>query len=79
MYFLQTIWETFCALLGWLWQVASAFGSYLGISEGIAKYAIYIAIIVLLAFDPLGVSNRDKRMAKRTVNVIVDIVNRLRK
>lgn len=79
MYFLQELLQVVWVVLGWFWQIVVAFGSYLGVGEAITKYAIYAGIIVLLLFDPFGVSIREKRTVKRVASAIVDVTNHLRK
>ena len=78
MHFLQVLLQAFWTVLGWLWQIFVAFGSYWGADEAFTKYAVYAGIIVLLMVGPFGVSKRDKRTSKRAVSTIVDLTNHLR-
>ena len=79
MHIIQTLWDAFWHVLGWFWQIAVSFGSYLGIGEGIAKFVIAMIIIVILASDPFPVSRRDKRSARKTASSIVDILSNIMK
>lgn len=79
MYIIQTLWDAFWHVLGWFWQIAVSFGSFLGIGEGIAKFVIAMIIIVFLASDPFPVSRRDKRSARKTASAIVDILSNIMK
>ena len=79
MYFIQTLWDAFWHVLGWFWQIAVSFGSYLGIGEVIAKFVLAMIIIAFLATDPFPVSRSDKRTAQKTANAIVDILSNIMK
>lgn len=79
MYLLKTIAEAFCALLGWLWQILTAFWPHLGIDEWIAKNVLTIIILLTLAGGSVFLSKRDKRNARSIANIIVDAVSFLRK
>ena len=78
MQFLQVLLQAFWTVLGWLWQIFVAFGSYWGVDKAITKYAVCAGIIVLLMVGPFGISKQDKRTSKRAVSKIVDITNYLR-
>jgi len=79
MHVLQTIWEAFYAILGWIAQIVLAFGSYLGIGEWFAKCALMLIIIAILTTGPFGVSKKDKLTIKRITDVLVDTVTYLRR
>ena len=51
MYILQTLWDALWNVLGWFWQIAVAFGSYLGLGEAIAKFVLASLIIAMLAVN----------------------------
>ena len=79
MYALQVLWETFWTVLGWFWQIITAFWPYLGIDEWIAKNALTVIIILTLSAGSIYVSKREKRTARNLASIIVDTVSFLKK
>lgn len=79
MYILQTLWDAICAVLGWFWQIAVAFGPHLGISEAISKFVLASMIIAVLATNPFSVSRRDRKSARNIASVVVDLFSYIRK
>ena len=75
MYALQVLWETFWTVLGWFWQIITAFWPYLGIYEWIAKNALTVIIILTLSAGSIYVSKREKRTARNLASIIVDAVS----
>ena len=79
MYILQTLWDAIWAVLGWFWQIAVAFGSYLGFGETIAKFVLASLIIAMLAVTPFSVSRKDRKTARNAASAVVDILSNIRK
>ena len=79
MYILQMLWDTICAVLGWFWQIAVAFGPYLGFSEAISKFVLASMIIAVLATTPFPVNKRDRQSARNIASVVVDLFSYVRR
>ena len=79
MHFIQVFWETFWTVLGWFWKIIMAFGDYLGVWEGLAKYVIAFIVLGVLACTPFSVSNSDKRTARNIANIVVNVFSYIRK
>ena len=79
MYILQTLWDALWNVLGWFWQIAVAFGSYLGLGEAIAKFVLASLIIAMLAATPFSVSRRDRKSARSAASAVVDILSSIGK